>query len=69
MSVKGYIRKLERELYLTERELQKTEKTITNIETKFGKQHIAFRVYTSKKETLEKEINNLKFRIKMNKEK
>ena len=67
MSVKGYIRKLERDLYLTERELQKTEKTLGIIETKFGKHHPGFSRYTSKKETLEKEINNLKFRIKMNK--
>ncbi len=53
MSNRGYIRTQERNLYLSERELEKTKKTLSNIETKFGKSHIAFRVYSRKIEELE----------------
>jgi len=56
MSKQGYVRKLERELYLLERELEKTEKTLANIETKFGKHHVGNSVYTRKKEELENKI-------------
>lgn len=65
MSKQGYIRKLKRELYLLERELEKTEQTIKIIETKFGKHHIGYPKFVNKKEELEKNINNKKYYINL----
>lgn len=63
----GYIRKLKRELYLLERSLERTNETLEKIETQFGKKHIAFSVFTKKKDELEKQIKDKEWTIKFHK--